>query len=70
MLQMPNHRSARLMNRGRAPTPEPVEPNGGVVATTMAVAVAVDMEGYPSTWRIPRRLRRIFLHHHCQTWQK
>ena len=29
MLQMLNRRSARLMNRGRAPTPEPVEPNGG-----------------------------------------
>ena len=29
MLQMPNHRSNRLMNHGRAPTPEPVEPNGG-----------------------------------------
>ena len=28
MLQMPNHRSARLMNRGRAPIPEPAEPNG------------------------------------------
>ena len=26
---MLNHRSNRLMNRGRAPTPEPVEPNGG-----------------------------------------
>ena len=26
---MPNRRSNRLMNRGRAPTPEPVEPNGG-----------------------------------------
>ena len=26
---MPNRRSARLMNHGRAPTPEPVEPNGG-----------------------------------------
>ena len=29
MLQMPNRRSNRLMNHGRAPTPEPVEPNGG-----------------------------------------
>ena len=29
VLQMPNRRSARLMNRGRVPTPEPVEPNGG-----------------------------------------
>ena len=26
---MPNRRSDRLMNRGCAPTPEPVEPNGG-----------------------------------------
>ena len=26
---MPNRRSDRLMNHGRAPTPEPVEPNGG-----------------------------------------
>ena len=26
---MPNRRSNCLMNRGRAPTPEPVEPNGG-----------------------------------------
>ena len=26
---MPNRRSNRLMNRGRAPTPELVEPNGG-----------------------------------------
>ena len=26
---MPNRRSARLMNRSCAPTPEPVEPNGG-----------------------------------------
>ena len=29
VLQMPNRRSARLMNRGCAPTPEPVEPNEG-----------------------------------------
>ena len=29
VLQMPNRRSARLMNRRRAPTPELVEPNGG-----------------------------------------
>ena len=29
MLQMMNHRSAHLMNRERAPTPEPVEPNRG-----------------------------------------
>ena len=29
VLHMPNRRSARLMNRRRAPTPEPVEPNGG-----------------------------------------
>ena len=29
MLQMPNRRSNRLMNRGRVPTPEPVEPNEG-----------------------------------------
>ena len=26
---MPNRRSVRLMNRGRAPIPEPAEPNGG-----------------------------------------
>ena len=26
---MPNRRSNRLMNRGRAPTLEPAEPNGG-----------------------------------------
>ena len=26
---MPNRRSDRLMNHGHAPTPEPVEPNGG-----------------------------------------
>ena len=26
---MPNRRSNRLMNHGRAPTPKPVEPNGG-----------------------------------------
>ena len=26
---MPNRRSDRLMNRGRAPIPEPAEPNGG-----------------------------------------
>ena len=26
---MLNRRSARLMNRGRAPIPEPAEPNGG-----------------------------------------
>ena len=29
VLQMPNRRSARLMNRGRAPILEPAEPNGG-----------------------------------------
>ena len=29
VLQMPNRRSARLMNHRRAPTPEPVEPNRG-----------------------------------------
>ena len=29
MLQMLNRRSNRLINRGRAPTPKPVEPNGG-----------------------------------------
>ena len=29
MLQMPNRRSARLMNCGRAPIPELAEPNGG-----------------------------------------
>ena len=29
MLQMPNRQSDRLMNHGRAPTPEPVKPNGG-----------------------------------------
>ena len=29
VLQMPNHRSARLMNCGRAPILEPAEPNGG-----------------------------------------
>ena len=26
---MPNHRSDRLMNHGRTPTPKPVEPNEG-----------------------------------------
>ena len=26
---MPNSRPNRLMNHGRAPTPEPAEPNGG-----------------------------------------
>ena len=29
VLQMSNRRSARLMNRGRAPIPEQAEPNGG-----------------------------------------
>jgi hypothetical protein len=39
--------------------------------TTVVVAVAVDVEGYPSTWRIPRHLlRRTFRHHHHRTWQK
>jgi hypothetical protein len=42
---------------------------GDMVATTMDVVVAVDMEGYPSTWRILYRLRRTF-HHHHRTWQK
>jgi hypothetical protein len=43
---------------------------GDVVATTMVMAVAMDVEGYLSTWIILHRLRRTFLHHHHQTWQK
>jgi len=43
---------------------------GDVVATTVVVAVAVDVEGYLSTWRILRCLRRTFHHHHHRTWQK
>jgi len=43
---------------------------GDMVATTVVVAEVVDVEGYPSTWRIPCRLRRTFLHHHHRTWRK
>jgi hypothetical protein len=42
-----------------------LNPIGVVVTTTVAVVVAVDVEGYPSTWRIPRHLlRRTFRRHH------
>jgi hypothetical protein len=43
---------------------------GDMVATTVVVAVAMDVEGYLSTWRILRHLWRTFLHHHHRTWQK
>jgi hypothetical protein len=50
------------------PSSNPIE---AMVTTTVAVVVAMDMEGYPSTWRIPRHLlRRTFHRHHHRTWRK
>jgi hypothetical protein len=46
-----------------------LNPIGNVVATTVVMAMAVDVEGYLSTWKILRHLRRTF-HHHHRTWRK